>query len=68
VQREFIRRMKRRFQERGSEIASAAHTILMQVAAQFDVQRIRSLDERLLEIQFRTDERASRLLSAVHQD
>jgi hypothetical protein len=37
VQREFIRRMKRRFQERGSEIASAAHTIVMQIAAQFDV-------------------------------
>jgi len=33
VQREFNRRMKRRFQECGVEIASAAQTILMQVPA-----------------------------------
>ena len=33
VQREFNRRMKRRFQECGVEIASAAQTILMQVQA-----------------------------------
>jgi moderate conductance mechanosensitive channel len=33
VQREFNRRMKRRFQEAGIEIASAAQTILMQVPA-----------------------------------
>jgi small-conductance mechanosensitive channel len=37
VQREFNRRMKRRFQERGIEIASAGQTILMQVAAPADV-------------------------------
>jgi moderate conductance mechanosensitive channel len=33
VQREFNRRMKRRFQECGIEIASSGQTILMQVAA-----------------------------------
>jgi small-conductance mechanosensitive channel len=37
VQREFNRRMKRRFQECGIEIASAGQTILMQVAAPADV-------------------------------
>ena len=37
VQREFNRRMKRRFQEYGIEIASAGQTILMQVAAPADV-------------------------------
>jgi moderate conductance mechanosensitive channel len=37
VQREFNRRMKRRFQERGIEIASAAQTILMQIPAPTDV-------------------------------
>ena len=37
VQREFNRRMKRRFQECGLEIASAGQTILMQVAAPADV-------------------------------
>jgi small-conductance mechanosensitive channel len=37
VQREFNRRMKRRFQERGIEIASAAQTILMQIPAPADV-------------------------------
>ena len=37
VQREFNRRMKRRFQECGIEIASAAHTILMQIPAPADV-------------------------------
>jgi len=36
VQREFNRRMKRRFQERGIEIASAGQTILMQIPAQAD--------------------------------
>ena len=34
VQREFNRRMKRRFQESGIEIASASQTILMQIPAQ----------------------------------
>src|SRR6202000_1021570 len=33
VQREFNRRMKRRFQECGIEIASAGQTILMQIPA-----------------------------------
>jgi small-conductance mechanosensitive channel len=33
VQREFNRRMKRRFQESGIEIAPASQTILMQVPA-----------------------------------
>jgi small-conductance mechanosensitive channel len=37
VQREFNRRMKRRFQECGIEIASAGHTILMQIPAPADV-------------------------------
>jgi small-conductance mechanosensitive channel len=37
VQREFNRRMKRRFQECGIEIASAGQTILMQVSAPADV-------------------------------
>jgi small-conductance mechanosensitive channel len=37
VQREFNRRMKRRFQECGIEIASTGQTILMQVAAPADV-------------------------------
>jgi moderate conductance mechanosensitive channel len=37
VQREFNRRMKRRFQECGVEIASAGQTILMQVAAPTDI-------------------------------
>jgi len=37
VQREFNRRMKRRFQECGIEIASAAQTILMQIPAPVDV-------------------------------
>jgi small-conductance mechanosensitive channel len=37
VQREFNRRMKRRFQECGIEIASAAHTILMQIPAPADI-------------------------------
>jgi moderate conductance mechanosensitive channel len=37
VQREFNRRMKRRFQECGIEIASAGQTILMQVAAPADI-------------------------------
>jgi len=37
VQREFNRRMKRRFQERGIEIASAAQTILMRIPAPADV-------------------------------
>jgi moderate conductance mechanosensitive channel len=37
VQREFNRRMKRRFQECGVEIASAGQTILMQVAAPADI-------------------------------
>ena len=37
VQREFNRRMKRRFQECGIEIASAGQTILMQVPAPADV-------------------------------
>jgi moderate conductance mechanosensitive channel len=37
VQREFNRRMKRRFQECGIEIASAAQTILMQLPASIDV-------------------------------
>jgi small-conductance mechanosensitive channel len=36
VQREFNRRMKRRFQERGIDIASAAQTILMQISAPAD--------------------------------
>jgi moderate conductance mechanosensitive channel len=37
VQREFNRRMKRRFQECGIEIASSGQTILMQVAAPADI-------------------------------
>jgi moderate conductance mechanosensitive channel len=37
VQREFNRRMKRRFQECGIEIASASQTILMQIPAPADV-------------------------------
>jgi small-conductance mechanosensitive channel len=37
VQREFNRRMKRRFQECGIEIASAGQTILMQVPAPADI-------------------------------
>jgi moderate conductance mechanosensitive channel len=37
VQREFNRRMKRRFQECGIEIASAAQTILMQVPVPADI-------------------------------
>jgi small-conductance mechanosensitive channel len=37
VQREFNRRMKRRFQEFGIEIASAGQTILMQIPAPADV-------------------------------
>ena len=37
VQREFNRRMKRRFQECGIEIARAGQTILMQVPAPADV-------------------------------
>jgi moderate conductance mechanosensitive channel len=37
VQREFNRRMKRRFQECGIEIAAASQTILMQVPAPADV-------------------------------
>ena len=37
VQREFNRRMKRRFQERGIEIASAGQTILMQIPVPADV-------------------------------
>ena len=37
VQREFNRRMKRRFQECGIEIASAGQTILMQVAAPAEI-------------------------------
>jgi len=37
VQREFNRRMKRRFQECGIEIASASQTILMQVAAPVEI-------------------------------
>jgi len=37
VQREFNRRMKRRFQECGIEIASAAQTILMQIPAPADL-------------------------------
>jgi moderate conductance mechanosensitive channel len=37
VQREFNRRMKRRFQECGVEIASAGQTILMQIPAPADV-------------------------------
>jgi small-conductance mechanosensitive channel len=37
VQREFNRRMKRRFQECGIEIASAGQTILMQIPAAADV-------------------------------
>jgi small-conductance mechanosensitive channel len=37
VQREFNRRMKRRFQECGIEIASAAQTILMHVPAPADI-------------------------------
>ena len=37
VQREFNRRMKRRFQECGVEIASAGQTILMQVAAPAEI-------------------------------
>ncbi len=36
VQREFNRRMKRRFQERGIEIASTGQTILMQLPAPAD--------------------------------
>jgi moderate conductance mechanosensitive channel len=37
VQREFNRRMKRRFQECGIEIASAAQTILMQIPVPADI-------------------------------
>src|SRR4030095_8654605 len=37
VQREFNRRMKRRFQECGVEIAPAAQTILMQVPASAEI-------------------------------
>ena len=37
VQREFNRRMKRRFQEPGIEIASAAQTIVMQVPVPTDI-------------------------------
>jgi small-conductance mechanosensitive channel len=37
VQREFNRRMKRRFQECGIEIASSGQTILMQVAAPAEI-------------------------------
>ncbi len=37
VQREFNRRMKRRFQEGGIQIASAAQTILMQIPAPADL-------------------------------
>jgi small-conductance mechanosensitive channel len=37
VQREFNRRMKRRFQECGIEIAAPSQTILMQVPAPADV-------------------------------
>jgi small-conductance mechanosensitive channel len=37
VQREFNRRMKRRFQECGIEIAPAGQTILMQIPAPADV-------------------------------
>jgi small-conductance mechanosensitive channel len=37
VQREFNRRMKRRFQECGIEIASAGQTILMQIPEPADV-------------------------------
>jgi len=37
VQREFNRRMKRRFQKGGIEIASAGQTILMQIPAPADV-------------------------------
>jgi moderate conductance mechanosensitive channel len=37
VQREFNRRMKRRFQECGIEIASAGQTILMQIAAPAEI-------------------------------
>jgi small-conductance mechanosensitive channel len=37
VQREFNRRMKRRFQECGIEIVPAGQTILMQVPAPADV-------------------------------
>jgi moderate conductance mechanosensitive channel len=37
VQREFNRRMKRRFQECGIEIASASQTILMQIPAPADI-------------------------------
>jgi small-conductance mechanosensitive channel len=37
VQREFERRMKRRFQECGIEIASSGQTILMQIPAPPDV-------------------------------
>jgi small-conductance mechanosensitive channel len=37
VQREFNRRMKRRFQECGIEIASAGQTILMQIPAPADI-------------------------------
>jgi moderate conductance mechanosensitive channel len=36
VQREFNRRMKRRFQDNGIEIASAGQTILMQLPASAD--------------------------------
>src|SRR6202042_452461 len=37
VQREFNRRMKRRFQECGIEIASAAQTVLVQIPAPTEV-------------------------------
>lgn len=37
VQREFNRRMKRRFQEAGVEIASAGQTIVMQIPAPVDI-------------------------------
>ena len=46
VQREFNRRMKRRFQECGIEIASAAQTILMQIPRRPRLPRIRCLDGR----------------------
>jgi small-conductance mechanosensitive channel len=39
VQREFNRRMKRRFQECGIEIASAAQTVLMQIPVPADIAR-----------------------------
>jgi small-conductance mechanosensitive channel len=39
VQREFNRRMKRRFQECGIEIASGAQTVLMQIPVPADIAR-----------------------------